>query len=474
MNSKLTTQESQAPFRQLIAPDWVKDAVFYQIFPERFANGDTSNDPDHVEPWGAAPKGNNYFGGDLRGIIDHLDYISDLGANAIYLNPVFASTSNHKYFTSDYLKIDPAFGTNELFGQFVVECHRRNIRVVIDGVFNHTGVDHWAFQDIVKNERSSKYFGWYNVYSFPVALPPKKPNYECWWNFGRLPKLMAEHPDVKAHLFEVTRYWTSMGIDGWRLDVPNEIPHAFWIEWRKLVKSLNPDCYIVGEIWSEADSWLKGDQFDAVMNYQFRDAILDFFCSEKISPSEFDRKLQNTRALYPDDVNYSLQNLVGSHDTERFLTLCKNEAWRVQLTTLFQFTYIGAPMVYYGDEIGMEGGKDPDCRRTMVWDERKWDRTLRDHFKNLIGIRSQSPALRRGTFTMHSTDDAHGAILFERRFKDERLLVVINRNGQPADVELPTNARGGSYVDLMTKENVSLVNERLHVAGHSGRIVSVT
>ncbi len=455
-------------------PDWAKDAIFYQIFPERFANGDTSNDPPGVERWENLPKGNNYFGGDIQGIIDHLEYVRDLGATAIYLNPVFASPSNHKYYTSDYLKIDPAFGTNDLFQKLVHECHAKKLRIVIDGVFNHTGTEHWAFQDIVKNGEKSKYLGWYNVYSFPVSLPPGKPNYECWWNFGRLPKLMVEHPEVKAHLFNVTRYWTNMGIDGWRLDVPNELPHSFWVEWRSLVKSLNHECYIVGEIWDDAALWLKGDQFDAVMNYQFRNACLEYFCRETISASQFTERLAHTRSTYPDEVNYVLQNLVGSHDTERYLTLCKNEMWRVELTVLFQMTYLGAPMVYYGDEIGMEGGKDPDCRRTMIWDESKWNKSLRQLYRNLISVRNSSAALRRGNYKTLLTNDERGLFVFERRMDSERMIVAINKNEKSCEVEFPVDGDVHSCADVVTNENVTVRagRGRCTLGGHSGRILA--
>ena len=455
-------------------PEWAKDAIFYQIFPERFANGDTSNDPPGVEPWGNVPKGNNYFGGDIQGIIDHLDYVRDLGATAIYLNPVFASPSNHKYYTSDYLKIDPAFGSNELFQKLIRDCHSKNIRIVIDGVFNHTGTEHWAFQDIVKHGEKSKYAGWYNIYSFPVSLPPGKPNYECWWNFGRLPKLMVEHPEVKAHLFDVTRYWTAMGIDGWRLDVPNEIPHSFWIEWRSLVKSINPECYIVGEIWDDASSWLQGDQFDAVMNYQFRNACLDFFCRGAISPSQFNDRLSHIRSAYPDEVNYVLQNLVGSHDTERYLTLCKSEQWKVKLTALFQMTYIGAPMVYYGDEIGMEGGKDPDCRRTMIWDEKKWNSSLRQMYKKLTSARATSAALRRGAYKTLVTDDERGLLIFERRMNSEMMYVAINTSDKSSDVKFPVDHGVRSCSDLLTSERVEVRNGNVGCAldAHSGRILA--
>lgn len=455
-------------------PAWVKDAVFYQIFPERFANGDPSNDPPAVEPWGNPPKVNNYFGGDLQGIIDHLGYIQDLGATAIYLNPIFSSSSNHKYFTSDYLKIDPSFGTNELFEQLVKACHANDLRVILDGVFNHTGVDHWAFKDIIVNGPMSKHLGWYNIYSFPVSLPPAKPNYECWWNNGRLPKLMVQNPDVKKYLFEVTRYWTTKGIDGWRLDVPNEIPHEFWVEWRSLVKSLNPDCYIVGEIWNDASPWLTGDQFDAVMNYQFRDACLDYFCREKISPSRFDEHLSHLRMVYPEEVNYSLQNLIGSHDTERYMTLCRNELWKVKLTVLFQMTYVGAPMVYYGDEIGMEGGKDPDCRRTMIWQTTKWNKELRGWYKSLIAARNSSSALRRGSFKTLVCDDERDLFAYERALEKERAYVAFNRGNKSREVQLAVDGRLTVCTDAISGKDVGVRSGRaaFHLKARSGKILT--
>ncbi len=455
------------------APSWARDAIFYQIFPERFANGDPSNDPAGVVPWGGKPESNNYFGGDLQGIIEHLDYIADLGANAIYLNPIFASSSNHKYYTSDYLKVDPAFGTNALFKKLIDLCHQKGIRVVIDGVFNHTGVDHWAFQDIIKNGEKSKYLGWYNVYSFPVQIPPHRPNYECWWNYGRLPKLMVQNPEVKAHLFEVTKYWTEMGIDGWRLDVPNEIPHEFWIEWRPFVKSLNSDCYIVGEIWGNATAWLQGDQFDAVMNYQFRKSCLDFFCSETISSTEFDKSLTATRSLYPEEANYALQNLIGSHDTERFLTLCDGEIWRLKLATLFQMTYLGAPMVYYGDEIGIEGGKDPDCRRTMVWDEEKWNKELRGFFKKLIQIRKQTPALRRGDLASVLTDDIKKVFIYKRNHENEEAYVILNLGVDTVSIDFPVTNGLRQYSEILDNSTVKVREGRMfcELAGHSGKII---
>ncbi|MFA6457748.1 MAG: glycoside hydrolase family 13 protein, partial [Bacteroidota bacterium] len=352
-------------------PDWVKDAVFYQIFPERFENGDPSNDPPNVLPWGGTPKGNSYFGGDLTGIVKRIPYLTNLGINTLYLNPIFEAQSTHKYNTKDYSRIDPSFGTNETFDTFTSILKSNSIRTVLDGVFNHVGIAHAAFADVVANGPSSKFASWFNIYSYPVHAP-NKPNYECWWGYGALPKLMVSNPEVKKYLFDMIALWTGK-IDGWRLDVPNELPHEFWKEFRQLVRSLNTECYIVGELWDDASPWLQGDEFDATMNYRFRSACLEYFAHDTLSTSKFDHHLQVTRELYSHENNLAMQNLLGSHDTERFLTLCKGEVWRMKLAVLFQMTYLGAPMIYYGDEIGMEGGKDPDCRRCMIWDESHWN-----------------------------------------------------------------------------------------------------
>ncbi len=413
-------------------PSWVKDAVFYQIFPERFANGDVKNDPPNTESWGAAPKTKNYVGGDLKGIIANLDYIQSLGANCLYLNPIFWSTSNHKYHTKDYLKIDPAFGDEKIFKHLVDECHKRGMRIILDGVFNHTGTDFFAFEDIKKNGKKSKYLKWYNIYSFPVA-PPNKPNYECWWNLGDLPKLMTHNPEVREHLFTATEQWMKLGIDGWRLDVPNEIPHPFWVEWRTLVKKLNPNAYIVGEIWDDASPWLKGDQFDAVMNYRFRNACLDFFVKGKLSPSAFNDTLLKVQKSYPSEVNYVMQNLLGSHDTERFLTLCEGDKQKMKLAWLLQMTYVGAPMIYYGDEIGMTGGKDPECRKPMIWDEAMQDGELLSTMRQLVAARNQFEVLRRGRFETFLVDDKNALFGFLRRGDgDKQLAVVVLNNGASA------------------------------------------
>lgn len=451
-------------YSQIIIPDWVADAVFYQIFPERFANGDSINDPPGVEAWGGKPKVQNYFGGDLKGIVDHLDYLQDLGINALYLNPIFESNTNHKYHTIDYFKIDRHFGGEKIFKQLLDECHKRGIKLVIDGVFNHTGIDFFAFQDIVKNEKNSKYLKWYDVHSFPVKLPPEKPNYEAWWGIGELPKLMADNHEVRNYLFDATEYWMKLGLDGWRLDVPNEMPHDFWIQWRKLVKKINPDAYIVGEIWDDASPWLNGDQFDAVMNYRFRGACVGWIALENRSVFQFDSILTVQRNDYPSEVNYALQNLIGSHDTERFLTLCKGDLAKSKLAALMQMTYVGAPMIYYGDEIGMMGGRDPDCRRTMIWDTLHWNSDLREFYKNVIRIRNENPVFRKGDYRTIIVDGTKNIIAFGRDHESDHAIVILN-NSSKCQNFIIDNLRQSSqeWYDVLNDKFINLQNGTLPI-----------
>ena len=423
-------------------PAWVGDAVFYQIFPERFVNGDPTNDPPFVQPWGGIPTGSNFFGGDLAGIIDHLDHLQDLGVTAIYLNPIFASPSNHKYNTTDYMRIDPSFGDDAAFRVLVDECHRRVIRIILDGVFNHTSTDFFAFADLRKRGERSVYRSWYNVTSFPIA-PPQTPNYECWWGYGTLPKLMTGDPSVRAYLFGVTRKWMSFGIDGWRLDVANEIPHDFWIAWRALVKSINPDAYVCAEVWDNAAAWLNGNEFDATMNYRFRTAVLAGLVTRTMALSAMDSTLTSQWADYSPGVNHALLNLLGSHDTERILTMAGGDTSAVRQAMLFQLTYPGAPMIYYGDEFGMTGGKDPGCRAPMVWQRSQQDSALFQYVKSIIALRRSHPVWSRGDVHTLLVDNAKRLYAYERTGMGVRGVVVINDGAAPASVRIPSSTKTG-------------------------------
>lgn len=446
-------------------PTWVKDAVFYQIFPERFANGDPSNDPEHTEPWGGKPTPFNFFGGDLQGIIDHLDHLEELGVDAIYLTPVFEATTNHKYDTRDYLKVDPHFGTNETLKELVEQCHSRGIRVLLDAVFNHSGGTFPPFLDCKENGPDSPYADWFHVREWPLTVKDGVPTYETFAFEAHMPKLNTENPEVKQYLLEVAAYWTrEIGIDGWRLDVANEVDHQFWREFRQTVKSINPDAYILGEIWHDSIMWLQGDQFDAVMNYTFTMSVLDFIVNDKLDAKAFADKLSALLAAHPSRVNEAAFNLLGSHDTPRLLTLCGGDKARFKLATMIQFTFEGTPCIYYGDEIGLDGGADPECRKCMEWDKSKQDLELFTHFRELISLRKKYSALRTGQFKIVHAKSDSPLLAYERSNSSEKLLIILNNSNQEETITelLP----GGSWINTLSNEPIHTANMILPPYGY--------
>ncbi|MDQ8733813.1 glycoside hydrolase family 13 protein [Paenibacillus sp. LHD-38] len=416
-------------------PAWVKDAVFYQIFPERFANGDPSLDPANVLPWGGEPTPYNFFGGDLQGVIDHLDHISALGINAVYFTPLFEATTNHKYDTQDYMKVDPQFGTNEKLKELVDACHARGIRVLLDAVFNHSGKTFPPFVDAQVNGQQSKYADWFYVREWPLQVVDGVPSYETFAFEPLMPKLNTEHPEVKQYLFEVARYWIEeIGIDGWRLDVANEVDHQFWREFRQTVKRVNPEAYILGEIWHDSMMWLQGDQFDAVMNYPFTNAVLDFFAYQTIDAADFANAIGSQLAAYPQQVTEAAFNLLDSHDTPRLLTICGDNTETMKLSSLFQLTYPGTPCIYYGDEVGINGAGDPGCRKCMVWDPAEQNSELLAFYTAAIGLRHKYSALRSADISFVHVGQADGTLVYERRDGDQRLLIALNARGEAADL----------------------------------------
>jgi len=419
-------------------PAWVKDAVFYQIFPERFANGDPSISPDNVEAWGGKPTPKNFFGGDLQGVIDHLDHIAELGINAIYFTPLFEATTNHKYDTQDYLKVDPHFGTNEKLKELVDACHARGIRVLLDAVFNHSGRTFAPFVDAQKHGQQSRYAEWFHVREWPLQVIDGIPTYDTFAFEPLMPKLNTEHPEVKQYLFQVARYWIEeIGIDGWRLDVANEVDHQFWREFRKIVKDVNPEAYILGEIWHDSIMWLQGDQFDAVMNYPFTNAVLDFFGHQSIDAQAFTDAIGHQLAAYPQQVTETAFNLLDSHDTPRLLTICDQNEDAMKLAALFQLTYPGTPCIYYGDEVGIDGEGDPDCRKCMTWETEKQNTDLLSFYKQLIALRHQHPALRSSDIRfIHAGQDDDGTLAYERIADNERLLIVLNARAATAELNI--------------------------------------
>ena len=401
---------------------WVEDAIFYQIFPDRFYNGDLTNDPLNTDPWGGIPSRTNFFGGDLKGIIDKLSYLESLGVNAIYLTPIFNANTNHKYDIIDYYKIDSHFGDKKIFDKFLESAHTRGIHIVLDAVFNHVGYDFWAFRDVIKFGESSPYVNWFYIEDLPVTKAPI-PNYATYENAHYLVKLNIHNPEVRDYLYDVARYWTQKGIDGWRLDVPYLMNHRFWKGFHKIVKKINPEIYIVAEIWGKSTDWLKGDECDGAMNYRLRDITLDFFINKKLNASTFNKKLASLRKENPGETVYNMLNLLSSHDTPRFLTLCKGNKQLFKLGVAFLFTYIGTPMIYYGDEVGLTGENDPGCRGTMVWEHSKQDQKLLEWYRHLIRIRKAHSALRRGTFRkVFASNDVY---VFERQHDIDQVIVFL-------------------------------------------------
>jgi cyclomaltodextrinase / maltogenic alpha-amylase / neopullulanase len=449
--------------------EWISDAIFYQIFPDRFANGDPGNDPANVQPWGAPPTRHGFQGGDLRGITQKMDYLLDLGINALYLNPIFLSPSNHRYDTVDYLRIDPKLGDLEDFHALIETAHRNNIRVILDGVFNHCGRGFFAFSDILENEAESPYTGWYHIHRYPLRAyePGKARNYSAWWGFKSLPKFNTNNPAVRRYLLNVSRYWIEQGADGWRLDVPNEIDDdSFWAEFREVVYQANPQAYTLGEIWEVWPRWANDTHFDGLMNYPVQRALMAYV-NGQITTSEFAGKVESLLTTYPRENVYAMYNLLGSHDVERILTQFGYNADKVRLAMLFQFAYPGAPAIYYGDEVGVTGGRDPDCRRAFPWDESQWNTGLRAWAQKLITVRKSSQALRRGEYTPLVSEEGSTAYAFARTTAEECVVIALNPTGSPVEIDIPVHSLGiadGSLLkDVLGNEETPVKNGRVHL-----------
>jgi glycosidase len=523
-------------------PDWAKNVVWYQIMVDRFRNGSTANDPPKTLPWrwnwykcAAWEKpvegkdfSNDWYGrwlgGDLQGLIEKLPYFRELGVTALYLCPIFEANSYHGYDTTDYRHVLSYYGfkddnaaviaqetldpttwqwtpSDKLFLEFVQKAHAQGLKVVLDGVFNHMGKKSFALQDVLAKGAASPYADWFDVINWG---PPVK--YRSWDGGGWMPNFRKDNdhgiasPTARKYLFDITRRWMdpngdgdpSEGIDGWRLDVAPDVPSAFWIEWRKHVKAINPNAYINGEHWGEAPKYLQGDQWDAVMNYQFAIRALRFFADRKrkITATEFDRQLQQLLALYPLQVNMVMQNLYDSHDTDRLANMILNadrdydqcnrpqdgcpydgskpgdEAYRIlKLMTTFQMTFLGAPMIWYGNEVGMYGADDPTCRKPMLWkDLQPYDdprEVVSDdvlaHFQRLIAIRNTYPALRTGLFQTLMVHDINDVIAFKRTRNDQVVAVVINNSTRDQTIELPSPFPPNAHVvDLMKSSSLQV------------------
>ncbi len=534
-------------------PAWAAEAVFYQIFPERFRNGDLANDPTrdtleqpikapqswHTSSWTAdwyarddweKEFGPDFYqngvferryGGDLQGVLDKLDYLRDLGINCIYFNPLFYSRSMHKYDGNSYHHIDPNFGpdprgdlalmeketanpatwqwtaADKLFLKVIKEAHARGLRVIIDGVFNHTGRDFFAFKDLRKKQADSRYKDWYVVDSFDDPKTRRNEfSYKGWWGHATLPVFAptADGKDMfagpKEYIMQATKRWMlpdgkdpSLGIDGWRLDVADERPAKFWADWNAFVRRCNPNAYTMAEIWKDAAQLVQAGGFSASMNYNaFTIPVKGYLIDDNIGPSKFVSLTNERREGFPPAVAYVMQNLMDSHDTDRLASMIANgegtqydngqisfninnnarasASYRIRkpndrerdiqrLVVLFQMTYVGAPMIYYGDEAGMWGGGDPDDRMPMVWEDLKYDPQAIDprsderepdevrfdpeifgFYKSAVALRRSHDALNHGDYEVAAMDNEHDTLAFVRRSAKEKLLVALNRSGE--------------------------------------------
>ena len=588
-------------------PAWAQDAVWYQVFPERFRNGDPSNDPTRQtlqRPIGDVPTswrptrwtrdwyeqadwekemGGFYdgvyerrYGGDLQGIIDRLPYLDSLGVTALYVNPLFWARSLHKYDGRSYHHIDPHFGpdpagdkaliaqetptdpstwrttaADSLFFVLLKKAHDRGLRVIIDGVFNHTGRDFFAFKSLVENQSESRYADWYAVNAFddPATPDTSEFDYTGWWGVQSLPEFATNEAGTnlqagpKQYILDATAKWMdpngdgdpSDGVDGWRLDVAEEVPEGFWRDWNARVRDLNPQAYTVSEVWEDASGYLEETGFSATMNYHgFAFPVKGFLIDRAIEPSRFAELLRERRLAHPPRVRGALQNLIGSHDTPRLATMLvnrtdtgyaqaerfdydngavvdlrQNEDYKVRaptpeerrlqrLVALFQMTYVGAPMVYHGDEAGMWGADDPDDRKPMVWPDKKYDvednhpyghdrpadpvrfnEALFATYQELISLRRTHTSLRRGAFGVVHADDERDLLTYARIHPSDTLLVTLNRSAaaHSARVPLPDSLRPPYELLRTVPKNAAVRVQQdgtallLEVPGHTGLVL---
>ncbi|MDD5209299.1 MAG: glycoside hydrolase family 13 protein [Elusimicrobiales bacterium] len=442
--------------------NWVKGAVIYQIFPDRFARSKTARVYGVFEKWDSPETRDGFKGGNLKGAEEKLDYLRGLGVNAVYFTPIFSSAANHRYHTFDYYSVDPVLGGNPALKSFLKAAHKRGIKVILDGVFNHASRGFFQFNHLLENGAASPYKKWFHPHGYPLKAynlkKGEKPNYSCWWGLPALPKFNTKNPEVRNFILGVAKYWLEQGIDGWRLDVPYEInDDSFWREFRRVCKAVNPDCYITGEIWGEAKRWLKGDQFDAVMNYQLSAACISYFGGKKLKlthsyagkklkhcgQAAFIRGIESLLGQYKPETTLRQMNMMSSHDTDRMLSTYGGDETRMRLAVVFSFLFPGAINIYYGEELGLEGAFNAGTRRGMPWsDKSSWNKDLLALYKRLAALREASPAIKDGKFEFIK-EHCDGEVLAFRRFAATGSLVCLMNSGASAkELELKPGALG--------------------------------
>ena len=428
-------------------PEWTEGTVYYQIFPERFCNGDKGNDPAHCVSWMETPDRENFMGGDLQGIIQKLSYLKELGIECIYLNPVFRADFNHKYATADYYEIDPVFGTAEVFENLVEKCHENGIKIILDGVFNHTGVHFPPFLDVLEKGEKSKYRDWFFINKYPPSITHH--DYECVGAYKYMPKLNTANHEVQKFVIEVMDFWIQKyHIDGWRLDVADEVDSTLWQEARIYLKARYPDIVLIGETWGYGGRLLSGNEMDSVMNYMFRDAVLNYYALEQIEVTEFDYQINHMLALYKEENNQVMYNLIDSHDTARFLFTSRENREKLKIAAAFQILFEGSPAIYYGDERGMTGDNDPDCRRCMTWENQEGEEIFQ-WYQQLLSIRKKYRSIRRGDFKTVIADKDTDVYGFVRTCGQERTYVLIHKGKKVRQIACPVLETETCYRELI-------------------------
>lgn len=409
-------------------PDWARDAVVYNIFPDSFASGEASISCSGGEAVHNGQRVRGRLGGTLDGVAANAKYIRGIGFNCVYLNPIFAAGEYHKYDTVDYMHVDPCFGGDEAMKRMVHAMHAEGIRVIIDGVFNHCGWHFWAFEDVIKNQERSRYCDWFYGLTIPVerpADPDAYPGYTTYAYERMMPKLNTANREVREYLCGVGQYWIEeFGVDGWRLDVASEVDDGFWRAFRSAVKAVKSDALLVGEVWETARHWLDGDMFDSTMNYDFRKHCRRFFAEGTLDAHGFAARCADMLMRYKLQMTGVQMNLLDSHDVSRFLSVCGGDKRRYRLAVLFLMGFVGMPMLFYGDELGMEGVAELDYRSPMPWNG--GDTDLQDFVRRAIALRSERIELRRGDFRVVSAMSGSGLFIFERRYEGKTVTVCLN------------------------------------------------
>lgn len=417
----------QLPFNhradRFAAPAWTRDAVVYNIFPDSFAAG------KRLAPNGAPP----CRGGTVRGVTENLDYIASLGFNCIYLNPIFAARSYHRYDTLDYYRIDPHMGAEDDLRDLVRRAHALGIRVILDGVFNHVSSDHPFFRDVLEKGRASRYYSCFYALPETPRLPAagELPGYTCFSYVADMPKTNTANPFLRQYFCDVGAYWVrKFDVDGWRLDVANELDDGFLRAFRASVKAAKSDALIVGEVWENAAHYLGGDMLDSAMNYDFRRYCRRFFAEQTVDAETFDTNLSTLLLRYNENALFAQLNLLDSHDVSRFLSLCGGKTERMELAVLLQMTFPGMPCVFYGDEKGLCGESEPEYRRPMAWDASS---PLEEVYRRMIALRKTHPALRYGSF--HTELACGGVYRYSRVWNGTKITVAMNLGTEPVKAE---------------------------------------